>query len=262
MLQNLKCPGTDRADGGLTRLSVANRAKSNIDTVFLPAGTKEIAEENLYACKACRPWIRRCLWNSPLARDFAPKTLRKLRSGGEVVIVTVDDGTAANWSALFEVQLKAQYAKAQITFVRMKDAKPSDIVAANPDLVITLSPRDSRAGIDSVKIEAGLAKNAEAFAAKGIEWIICQPHFLAPEAMGRKSAKECAESDPRPYYNIIRKFAARRKYGVADTTKYWVGLACTATPYETLLEADGLTVTSRGAEFYAAALMDLFEEFE
>lgn len=231
-------------------------------TVFLPAGCGEISEDSLYPCRACRPWIRHNLWNSPFARDFAPKTLKKLRAGGEVRIVVVDDGTAADWSEQFAARLKAQYAKTRIEFVRKKDAKTVDVVAANPDLVITLSPKESVIGGDIAAIERGLAEKFEAFTAKGIEWIICQPHFLKPEAMGRKTAKACAESDTRPYYNVVRKFAAQHKVGIADTTRYWAGLACTAVPYETLLEEDGLTVTRRGAEFYADALMDLFEELD
>ncbi len=230
--------------------------------VWVPAKGAVLTADDLYDCRSCRPYIRRCLWNSPLASSFAPKTLSKLRSGSPVNIVALDDGFSGNWAKRFAERLAAQYAKAKIALVKNSDVSFDKIASAGPDLVVSVLVGETKASVDAEELEKTLAERNALLSAKGIEWIICQPHFVKSEWMGCKTARACMKSDTRRASVVLRKFAAQHKVGLADTAKYWSQLGEMAIPYESLLKADGVHVTEKGAAFTVEALMDLFEEFE
>lgn len=263
-------------------------------TVWVTAGTTALSDANLFACTARRPWIRRGLWNSPLARDFAPKTLKKLRNGGKVKILAWGDSCTAQefvgpedrWHLKFAERLRRQYPKAEIELVEVSwpgyttgaflAAPPGSehnfaekVLAAEPDIVVSEFVNDANIYADIRKgvksdlscIEADYRRIASAFKEKGIEWIICLPHYTRPDWMGVDSIAKC-DDDPRAYSKMIRKFAAQNKVGLADPTKWWGQLRAMGIPYPVLLLNDINHPNALGLGYYTEALMYLFEEFE
>jgi hexosaminidase len=254
-------------------------------TVWVTAQTETLTDDNLYPCRARRFYRPKGRWNDPLARDACPNTIKKLRNGQQMKILVWEDVPCAEqrshrpegrWQDLFAEYLKKAYPKSHIEWRACGAGGSAEasllaqqIVGEKPDLVISRFMNDDNPGTDRDRaVEAerdAVSRNYEkiyaAFKEAGIEWVICVPHYIRPDRMGKKTVREC-QNDPRPYCKFLRRFCASHKVCLADPTRYWSALCDMGIPYPILFENGINLPNAHGMKFYADALADLFQNPE
>ena len=266
-------------------------------TVWVTVKTQKLSQDDLYPVLAPRMRRHQCQWNEPPARDACPKAVKKLKSGEKLRILAWGDSCTEqlflkpeeHWQNRFVKRLKEIYPKANIELVThawggyttraFLEQKPGaehnfaeKILGAEPDLVISEFVNDGNYNNygDNPNLDVDKARKFaettiladyetiyKAFQEKGIEWVICVPHYTRPDWMGKKSPQEC-DDDPRPYSKILRRFSATHKVALADAARYWGALRKSGIPYPIYFNNGINHPELGGMQFYDWALEDLF----
>ena len=211
-----------------------------------------------------------------------PKTLAKLRAGGQqpVRILAWGDSVTESaylpfqqkWQEQFAMRLRGRFPKATIimfseswngrTTTAYRNEPPGSphndaekVLALKPDLIISEFINDASMN------EAAVLENYGAihkdFKRIGAEWIVLTPHYARQDWMGLKQEREI-DQDPRPYVRGLRLFAENNCVALADASLRWGRLWRQGLPYSTLLVNNINHPDERGMKLFADALMELF----
>ena len=126
-----------------------------------------------------------------------------------------------------------------------------------PDLVVMEFVNDS--WMKPENVEGDYSQILADFRERGMEWIICTPHYVRADWMGLSSEKGIDE-DPRPYVQGLRAFAKKHGIALADASFYYGQLYRQGIPYSTLMMNNINHPDRFGMSLFADALMKLFEE--
>jgi hypothetical protein len=197
---------------------------------------------------------------SPTAttRGRIPKTLRKLQAGEAVTVVCWGDSITVGadvepteaWANRLLAELQRKFPRARINhknhsiggtktaqwlhngdFSGLPKQNPEkcrfeNILAETPDLVVMEFLNDIV--LKEEVLEATYKRIHEAFAARGIEWVIVTPSQKIPENF---NLAEMKDEKPRLLDTFLRRFATAHSYALADTAARWKHLHREGIPY-------------------------------
>ena len=259
-------------------------------TVWVPVQALKLTDDNLYPVFGRRFSRPQCRWNEPLVRDACPKTLKKLERGEPLTILFWGDScleqvflpASEHWHLNFLKSLKEMYPKANVRavvrhwagyeskdFLEAPSGSPHNfeeqVVAVKPDLVISEFANDSNLPTDGVTTPVQKADATEkvyeriyeAFRSAGAEWVICKPHYLRPDWMGKATVAAC-DGDPRPFCKMLDRFSRGHKVCLANVAGYWSQLRAQGLPYPALFDNDINHPGAYAMRFYRWALEDVF----
>jgi hypothetical protein len=216
------------------------------------------------------------------AEKFIPKTLAKLNEGGKVRILAwgdsvtvgtfVPDPAVNRWQEQFVRRLRARYPKAEITLTTEAWGGRSSgsylgeppgsvhnfkekVLDLKPDLIVSEFVND--AGLNEAGVNQRYGRIRDEFKLIGAEWIILTPHYVRPDWM-ELAAEKNIDSDPRPYVQALRKFAAENNLALAEGSLRFGRLWRQGIPYTTLLMNNINHPNAFGMSQFADALMALF----
>lgn len=249
-----------------------------IANIWLPGPIKEITDENIFPIEVlANPALSA---NAATAARTLPKTLAKLRAGGQVTVVAWGDSVTAGGGAAqvadwyqnqFLNLLQKRYPKA--TIILKTAAWPGgnsqgyldspadaphnyqrDVLDPKPDLVTIEFVNDSYINeAQTIEHYTGILKRLHE---AGAEVILITPHLVRPDWLGVSSLK--FDKDPRPYVQGLHTFAAKENIALADASAGWLHLWREGIPYVTLLANSINHPDSRGHMLFARTLIDLF----
>lgn len=216
------------------------------------------------------------------AREVLPKTLAKLERGETVRILAWGDSVTAcgflppedRWQCQFVARLQARYPNAKIELLHegwggrnsrsYRNEPPGSpknyaehVLDVKPDLVVMEFVNDS--GLSPKAVEKDYSEILADFQERGMEWIICAPHYVRADWMGLGSEKGIDE-DPRPYVQGLKEFARNHRIALADASFYYGQLYRSGIPYSTLMVNNINHPNRFGMSLFADALMKIFEE--
>lgn len=248
-----------------------------LGTVWISGRIDRLADKNLFPASTPREY-------EPLflAKDTIPKTYAKLKNGETVRILAWGDSVTAcgflpdedRWQVQFVSRLQKRFPNAKIELIhqgwggRNSDSyrnaplgSPKNYVEhvlnVKPDLVVMEFVNDS--GFSPENVETKYSQILADFQARGMEWLICTPHYVRADWMGLPSEKGIDE-DPRPYVKGLRQFAQKHRVALADASFYYGQLYRLGIPYSTLMKNNINHPNRFGMSLFAEALMKLFEE--
>jgi hypothetical protein len=191
-------------------------------------------------------------------RGRVPKTLAKLRRGEPVTVVCWGDSITVGadvepeeaWANRVRTELSARFPRARLThrnhsiggtktaqwlhngdFPGLPKQNPAQcrfdlVLAEKPDLVVMEFLNDITFGEEV--LEKSYQAIHDAFAARGIEWIIVTPSQKVPSDF---NLAEMKDGQPRLLDSFLRRFADRHGYALADTAARWKHLHREGIPY-------------------------------
>jgi hypothetical protein len=224
-----------------------------IATVYRPFGARMLEAMHVFPITAT---AREAV--TATTRGRVPKTLAKLRRGEPVTVVCWGDSITVGadvephtaWANRLRTELAARFPRAPLThrnhsiggtktaqwlhngdFPGLPKQNPEKcrfdlVLAEKPDLVVMEFLNDITFGEDV--LEANYARLHEAFAARGIEWIIVTPSQRVPPDF---NLGEMKDGQPRLLDAFLRRFADRHGYALADTAARWKHLHREGIPY-------------------------------
>ncbi|MBQ4143806.1 MAG: hypothetical protein IJD43_10055 [Thermoguttaceae bacterium] len=217
-----------------------------------------------------------------LAKDAIPQTYGKLVRGETVRILAWGDSVTAcgylpgedRWQCQFVERLQERFPNAKIELIHegwggrntrsYRNAAPGSpknytehVLEVKPDLVVMEFVNDS--WMKPENVEGDYSQILADFRERGMEWIICTPHYVRADWMGLSSEKGIDE-DPRPYVQGLRAFAKKHGIALADASFYYGQLYRQGIPYSTLMMNNINHPDRFGMSLFADALMKLFEE--
>lgn len=192
-------------------------------------------------------------------------TRKRLAAGATVRVLTLGDSVTFGYEAsrpelqypeVFAQALCARYPEARVELLRAAiPGATSDIglkvldrsvLKHQPHLVTIEYVNDM--SFSPAKIRANYTELISRIRAIGAEVVIITPHFVWPEWMGKFDAAAAA----------LRKLAAAKRVGLADTSARWAALQQVGIPYQTLLVNGINHPDDRGHRMFVDALMELF----
>jgi len=257
-----------------------------IATIWVPGGTKELTEENLYRIEFSDGNRETDETGPPakhrsVAERLLPKTLAKLQAGQHVTIVAWGDsvtngggvgGAGEKWyQNLFADLLRERFPEADIEMrtaawpgasskMYLEAPRGSvhdferDVLEPNPDLVTIEFVND--AYLDEAGTNAHYGAILDLLRGAGAEVVLITPHLVRPDWMRVASLK--FDEDPRPYVQTLRAFAVEHDVALADASRDWCALWRQGIPYTTLLANSINHPDERGHRIFAESLIGLF----
>lgn len=247
-----------------------------LGTIWISGRVERLDEANLFPTSAVKEY-------QPIftADEVLPKTLSKLERGETVRVLAWGDSVTAcgylppedRWQCQFVARLQKRYPNAKIELIHegwggrnsrsYRNAKPGTpknyaehVLNVKPDLVVMEFVNDS--GLSPADVEKDYSEILADFQARGMEWIICAPHYVRADWMGLKSEKGIDE-DPRPYVRGLKEFALKHRVALADASFYYGQLYRLGIPYSTLMVNNINHPNRFGMSLFADALMKIFE---
>jgi lysophospholipase L1-like esterase len=225
---------------------------------------------------------------SPTAttRGRIPKTLRKLEAGeavtvvcwGDSITVGADVEPAEAWANRVLAELQKKFPRAKINhrnhsiggtktaqwlhngdFPGLPKQNPEkcrfeNILAEKPDLVVMEFLNDIVFKEDI--LAATYQRIHEAFAARGIEWIIVTPSQKIPENF---NLTEMKDEQSRLLDTFLRRFADRHGYALADAAARWKHLHREGIPYFALFNNAYNHPNAFGHQLFLKEIMQCFQ---
>ena len=210
------------------------------------------------------------------------KTLAKLRNGEPVKIVAWGDSVTymsylpaeQRWINRFVKELQQRFPKAKIELVNLgwpgKAAamffnRPAGdrynyeekLLNSKADLVTLEFVND--AGINEKNFEQVYGRVAKDFKAAGFEVIVLTPHYTRPDWMGFKSQKD-VDTDPRLYSKMLRSWAAKNGFALADVAECYGQVWRDGIPYNTFMTNAINHPDERGSKLFVDTLIGLFPQ--
>ena len=255
--------------------------ETRLANIWVTARLPKLTEANLFpVLEAAYPEPPK---RSPSeAERLIPKTLTKLKAGGNVRILAWGDSVTADgflpepekdrWQAQFLRRLQIRYPQAQIELTteawggRNTDSYRNEppgsihnykekVLDVRPDLIISEFVND--AGFNEAKVFERYGRIRDEFREVGAEWIILTPHYVRPDWMGLAGEKNI-DDDPRPYVKALRAFTTANGIALADASLRYGRLWRQGIPYSTLLMNNINHPNPYGMGLFADALMALF----
>lgn len=254
-----------------------------VGNIWLGGRVECLTDENVYPVQPESP--KPAARGRSVAEALLPKTLAKLRSGQEVVIVAWGDSVTKGgglespygenrdlwYQSVFASRLQARFPKAKIRMLTASwpgnisknyfEARSGgaqdfirDVIDPKPDLVTAEWVND--AGLDEAGVRDQYGKWLAELRANGSEVILIAPHLVHPTFMGCGTLK--LVDDPRPYVAALRKFAHDNNIALADVSAAWLDLRRKGIPYTTLSKNAHNHPDARGHRMFADVLMGLF----
>jgi lysophospholipase L1-like esterase len=246
--------------------------------IWIPGNLEKLTLENIYpiAPEKTNP-------PEPVAAKLLPETLRKLRAGERVTIVTFGDsctnGGGVNnekekwYQTLFLAGLKKRFPDAEIIWKNAAwpgassrmylDAPPGgeydyqrDVLDPRPDLVTIEFVND--AYLDEQGVREQYGKIIADIRGAGGDVILITPHLVRPDWLGAETLK--ISEDPRAYVRGLHETARRENVALADASAEWLRLWCRGIPYITLLANNINHPDARGHRIFADALLSIFPD--
>ena len=259
----------------------AGEGERHLGNIWLPGRVVKLGAENLFPIlESGYPEAAR---NDPApAERLLPRTLKKLRSGGQLRVLAwgdsvtecqyVPDWERNRWQAQFVTRLRERFPKADIELVTEAwggrntasylNEPPGSahnyrekVLGAKPDLIVSEFVND--AGLNPQQVEERYGKLIADFQGLGAEWIILTSHYVRPDWMGLTREREI-DNDPLPYVAGLRQFAVKHSVALADASRRYVRLWRQGLPYNTLMLNSINHPDARGMKIFADALMELF----
>jgi len=259
--------------------AVAADRERTLAHLLVPGRATHLTPENLYPILAER-YAEPPREGPPPAAKLLPKTWAKLLAGEPLHVLAWGDSvtaggeaseTARRYQNRFAALLEERFPKSRIRLTtagwgwRNSDhflAEPPGaqfnfdraVIEPRPDVVVMEFVND--AWMTPPVVEEKYSRLLDRFQAAGIEWVILTPHFVRPDWMDASSVR--VETDPRPYVEGLRRFAAAHNVALADAALRWGHLLKEGIPYVTLLSNGINHPDDRGHEIFAQALIALF----
>ena len=253
----------------------------HLGNVWIPGARAKLGPENLFpVLETAFPEPAR--QTRTAAEQFAPRTMKKLRTGEPLRILawgdSVTDGgnlphpETDRWQAQFLVRLRARFPRARIeliteawggrntdSYLQQPPGSPHNyreqVLAAKPDLIVSEFVND--AGLTPEQVETVYGRFLADFTEIGAEWIPMTPHYIRPDMMGLNRERDI-DDDPRPYVPGLREFAAKHNLALADGSRRYGRLWRQGIPYSTLFLNSINHPDADGMKIFADALMALF----
>jgi len=247
--------------------------ETRLANVYISGKLSALPPENLF------PILETAYPETPMtgpseAEKLLPKTLKKLRSGEPIKILSWGDSVTGfkRFQTMFVDRLRKQYPRANIELVteawgghntKTYFDEPSGsvhnyqekVLDQKPDLVVSEFVND--AGLSEQQVEVQYGKILADFNKLGTEWIILTPHYIRPDWMQLTRQRDIDE-DPRPYVKGLRLFAAQHQIALADASLRYGRLWRQGIPYLTLMENNINHPNVFGHSLFADSLMALF----
>ncbi|MBI5693250.1 MAG: hypothetical protein HZC55_24495 [Verrucomicrobia bacterium] len=224
-----------------------------IATVYRPFGARTLEAVHVFPIVATARDA-----TTTTTRGRVPRTLAKLERGepvtvacwGDSITVGADVEPSEAWANRLRTELSARFPRARLThrnhsiggtktaqwlhngnFPGLPKQNPEKcrfdlVLAEKPDLVVMEFLNDITFGEDV--LETTYARIHEAFAARGIEWILVTPSQKVPSDF---NLAEMKDGQPRLLDAFLRRFADRHGYALADTAARWKHLYREGIPY-------------------------------
>lgn len=205
---------------------------------------------------------------------MVPNTLRKLRAGQPVTIVTWGDSVTVGgdssvpekaYAPLFVQRLREKFPKATIKYVNAGigatntegrlPAFDTEVIAHMPDLVTIEFINDM--GFPEARIRSNYDQIFSRIRAAGAEPLLMTPHFSLPVMMNRAAWRG---GETRPTVPLLRKVAAEYNVPLADTSRRWEHLEKEGIPYQIYLTNGINHPDDRGHELFVKDLLTFFPE--
>lgn len=256
-------------------LPVLTEGQTLLGTVWISGRIDRLTEKNLFPVSTPREY-------QPLflAKDAIPKTYAKLERGETVRILAWGDSVTAcgflpgeeRWQSQFVTRLQKRFPNAKIelihegwggrnsaSYLNEPVGSPKNyqecVLNVKPDLVVMEFVNDS--GLKPEGVESAYSKILADFQARGMEWIICSPHYVRADWMGFESERGI-DADPRPYVAGLRAFCAKHHVALADCSFFYGQQYRLGIPYSTLMVNNINHPNAYGMSLFADALMKLF----
>ncbi len=227
-----------------------------IATVYRPFGARTLDAAHVFPITATAREAA-----TATTRGRVPKTLAKLRRGEPVTVVCWGDSITVGadvepheaWANRLRTALAARFPRARLThrnhsiggsksaqwlhngeFPGLPKKDPAHcrfelILAGKPDLVVMEFLNDITFGEEV--LERTYQAIHDAFAARGIEWILVTPSQKIPSDF---NLAEMKDGQPRVLDAFLRRFADRHGYALADAAARWKHLHREGIPYFSL----------------------------
>lgn len=250
--------------------------KKLLGTVWISGRIDRLSEKNLFPTSTPKEYTPMFL-----AKDTVPTVYGKLERGETVRIMAWGDSVTAcgflpgedRWQSQFVTRLQKRFPQAKIELIhegwggrnsRSYRNEPAGspknykekVLDVKPDLVVMEFVNDS--GFNPEKVESEYSGILADFQERGIEWIICSPHYVRADWMGL-SSEFGIDDDPRPYVAGLKEFCAKHHIALADASFYYGQLYRRGIPYSTLMVNNINHPNKLGMSLFADALMKLFE---
>ena len=224
--------------------------------VWMPGKCNALTEDNLYPIFFDTQDVSS---DTPsIAEQLLPETLKILRSGDPLTVVTFGDSVTCGggvgkdqslwWQQQFLTRLQERFPKAQLTWKNagwggansaayIKSPRGSehdyirDVLEPKPDLVVIEFVND--AYLDEKGVAEHYGKILKDLRGVGAEVILLTPHLVRPDWMGLDVSK--VKEDPRPYVRGLKEFGAANKVAVADASTLYCNLWREGIPYMTVM---------------------------
>lgn len=210
------------------------------------------------------------------AEQFLPETMLKLRQGEPLRIVAWGDSVTGynRYQFAFAGWLRSNFPAARIELITVAWSGKSSVdylaeppgsvhnfaeqvLARNPDLVISEFVNDASLAEDEEAIRARHAHLLAAFKGIGAEWIAIAPHYVKPDWMGL-TGQRGIDDDPRLYVRVLREFCRENRVALADASRRYGRLWRQGIPFLTLMENGINHPNESGHRILADSLIDLF----
>jgi lysophospholipase L1-like esterase len=258
-------------------LSPGEKAILNI---WLEGKTEGLTDNNLFPIEEV---AKPAAGGEAQAEKLLPKTLAKLRSGGEVTIVAWGDSVTEGggvettpdlrYQNQFAKRLGERFPKAKVHLLNAgwggrgsRDYLEAprggakdfirDVIDPKPDIVTIEFVNDAYLNEELTQVH--YKKILDLLEGNGSEVILMTPHLVRPDWMQVSNMK--FDEDPRPYVHGLHRFAKENGVALADASSLWCALWRQGIPYLTL-EANSINhPDARGHQIFADALMGVFPE--
>jgi hypothetical protein len=262
-------------------LPIVPRGATAIASVYRPFLAKTLEPAHVFPITARAG-------DAPTAttRGRIPKTLRKLEAGEAVTVVCWGDSITVGadvepgeaWANRVLAELQKKFPRARINhrnhsiggtktaqwlhngdFAGLPKQNPEkcrfeNILAEKPDLVVMEFLNDIVFKEDV--LASTYQRIHEAFAARGIEWIIVTPSQKIPENF---NLAEMKDDQPRLLDTFLRHFADRHGYALADAAARWKHLHREGVPYFALFNNAFNHPNAFGHQLFIEEIMQCFQ---
>ncbi len=270
------CRKTGRVNAATPHPPELNPDESLIGHIFFDRNRMRLSDDMLF------PFIEP--FAGPAAGDekALKRTLAKLRAGEPVRILAWGDSVTHSgfipdekqrWVNRFVAELRKRFPQSEITLVNLGwpgraintfQCEPSGspynyeekVVESGADLVTLEFVNDAYLTAE-VEFNRIYDRVAADFKRKGMEPIIVLPHPVRPDWMDLPGQKDIAE-DPRPYVKLLREWARKNGFAIADVSARFLHLWKEGIPYNSLMMNNINHPDQRGSELFADVLSALF----
>ncbi|MDO4583888.1 MAG: hypothetical protein Q4D62_07265 [Planctomycetia bacterium] len=246
-----------------------------LGTVWISGRIEKLTPEMLFPISQPREYVPMFL-----AKEVLPKTYGKLERGEKVRVLAWGDSVTAcgyipdeyRWQQQFVERLRKRFPNAEIILMTegwggrntraYRNEPPGSpknyqekVLDLQPDLIVSEFVND--AWLNEAAVAKDYGEILKDFQERGIEWIICTPHYVRPDWMGL-TRQTGIDDDPRPYVKGLREFAKTHRIALADAAFYYGQQYRLGIPYITLMKNNINHPDEYGMSLFADALMKLF----